>query len=638
MRVRRQCVCAAFALVCTMMHASAAWGVYDQQFINQSDFMEGKLEGVTFQSEISGMSLSECTFVTPTVWAPSSVEGMVSKIDPRNGRESARYRVGPDADPWAPTSVTSDGDGNAYIACAADGQPGKIVLIVTKGGIDRNRDGIISTCGDYDANAAITPSEVFAWGADEKVGFVCNIGLPGTTPSAILYDDGYLWVCLQEECRVVKIDIKTAKVAAVMDVVGKPTNIVKGLNGSLWVLSNQYNILTELNIIMNRVESKTNLEFSAGGMVIESNGALWIGNLDGGLACLQTTTGAWKFYTSKNNHGIAGVTVAANGDIWGACPKAGAVIRFNCEDGAEISEVQFGKAASSVCADADGYIWALCDGDTGAMKIDARSGKAPVFVQTAAEPFSSTPFASRITDKGFLPTGSWSAILEGEIDGAGWGGVTWNSADNGGTVKMLVRVADTPEKLLAQTFKQVMNGKRFGGPNGRFIEIKMILDGPGNMTPVISCLRVEGTNLAPDVSNAAVTIPRIGRLDHVMESVRVYGVTDPEGDPFKIIVTGVTQDEPVMGLDPDDKAADAILTGGDNVWLRGECAPGTPEKPAKGRTYTVAFKAVDELGAESTGKLKVTVAPNIKPSTVVVEGKSIYDSTKEPLKQIAKAE
>ncbi|KAA0255992.1 hypothetical protein FBQ97_13370 [Acidobacteria bacterium ACD] len=55
---------------------------------------------------------------------------------------------------------------------------------------------------------------------------------------------------------------------------------------------------------------------------------------------------------------------------------------------------------------------------------------------------------------------------------------------------------------------------------------------------------------APPVCSAAVAAP--GGLwppNHQMREVRVDGLADPDGDAVTVTVTGVTQDEPVHGLD-----------------------------------------------------------------------------------------
>jgi len=637
MRVRRTGVCAAFALVFTM-YASAAWGVYEKEFVNQQDFSAGSREGLTFVSELGGLSLSQCKSLAPFVWAPSPSDSTVSRIYTRSGIEDARYRIGPLGEHWTPVSVAADKDGNAYIACSVPNQVGKIVVILANSGCDRNHDNVITTSADYDRNSQITPTEILPWGEDERVFVVSDVGLPGETPSALVCDGkGSLWVALNERRRVENVDIQTGKVVALVDVVGKPSTLLLGKAGALWVLSTEDAALTEVDTMMNSIASYCNLEFSPAGMVMDRQDKLWFGNTNGGIVSLDTVKHSWAYYYRDGDPGVTGVALGPNGDIWAACPAISSLGHFSGVDGSLSNEIPLGTTAPCVCADADGYIWALRDYDSGAIKIDPRSERVLGMAETGRAPFSSTPFASAVTRTGLLPSGSWHTVLDSQLNGAGWGMVTWKGDLNGGLIKVEVKSADTLDDLLALRFNPVPNGLRFEAPNGRYLEVRATLEGSGDCTPTLYALRVDGTNLPPDISKAAVNVPRIGRLDHVMESVQVIDVTDPEGDPFKVVVTGVTQDEPVSGLGPDDKAPDAILTGGDTVWLRGECDPGTKEQPGNGRVYVVSFKATDALGAVSTGKVKVLAGPTIKTTDVAIQDTKQFDSTEEVFQNVAKA-
>ncbi|MCL5104972.1 MAG: hypothetical protein M1133_12780 [Armatimonadetes bacterium] len=633
-------MCVALALVCTLGYASAAWGVYEREFISQDDFRAGIADGLGFTSGLGGLTLNTCMNSAPYLWAPSPTDGVVSKIDARTGFELARYRIGPAGANWSPCAVANDDQGNAYIACSCPGSVGRVVLILTNGTIDRNHDGLTSTSGDYNCDHQIGPTEILPWGADERVAVVCEVGATGSSPSSLAFDpQGYLWVTLWSDCKAVKIDIKTGAVVAEVPVVGKPDRILMGQGSSLWVLSGDNRTLSEIDLLKCALKQYFNLKDCApGGMCIDQDGKLWIGNLTGGLLCLDPTKSEWTTYPGDEGVGCAGLAIDNSGDIWAAEPSTGEVARFSRYDGSLMAAVQLGKTAASVSVDHDGYLWALLDGYGGAVRVDTRLNKCIATATTGVAPFSSTSFASSVTDRGYLPSGCWRTVLDSHIDGAGWGKVTWTGVENGCTVKVEVRTSDSPETLATAPFLVAMNGMRFPAPNGRYIELRATMQSRGSATPILYGLKVEGTNLPPNLKNAVATVPIIGKHDHTMESVGITGVKDPEDDPFEIVITGVTQDEPVLGLGPGDKSPDAIGVGGSSVWLRGERDEGTPDKPGNGRVYWVAFKATDSLGAVSTGKVKVQVPFSIKTTDVAIEDKDRYDSTKDLFRNMAKAE
>jgi hypothetical protein len=215
-----------------------------------------------------------------------------------------------------------------------------------------------------------------------------------------------------------------------------------------------------------------------------------------------------------------------------------------------------------------------------------------------------------------------------------WGKISWDAEMGGSKLTVEARSAEAPAAIADQPFQGICNGQEFALPNGRFLEVKVSFAGGNNTTPILRAMRIEGRNLPPDVSHAVPTQSIIRRLDRKLDTVGVCGVVDPEGDEVTITITGVTQDEPVAGLWDGDKGPDAFGVGKDQVQLRGECIPGTPDNPANGRVYSISFRATDSLGASTSGKVKVMVPASLKWDAVAVEDKDRYDSTKDPTKEV----
>ena len=110
---------------------------------------------------------------------------------------------------------------------------------------------------------------------------------------------------------------------------------------------------------------------------------------------------------------------------------------------------------------------------------------------------------------------------------------------------------------------------------------------------------------------------------HKMVGVTIEGITDPgTNDKAVIIITGITQDEPVNGIDDGNTAPDAIILDGDpmdSVQLRAERS-----ELGNGRVYVVEFLARE--GIEScTGTIEVSV-PYGQKETAIDDGQ-LYDST-----------
>jgi hypothetical protein len=191
--------------------------------------------------------------------------------------------------------------------------------------------------------------------------------------------------------------------------------------------------------------------------------------------------------------------------------------------------------------------------------------------------------------------------------------------------------------------------------------------GPG---PVFS---LPPQNQPPDMSAAAASVPVITETSgHGLQLESIVGVTDPEGGPVTIRITGVTQDEPIIGRggrdddrddgdeDDGDEADDrAELVGGSAVGAvadpsrasasdkgGGVPAPGRgresrecPDafildngqvklrgerlKHGNGRVYAITFVASDDAGGESSGTVYVCVPSKRHAGTCVDDGQIV---------------
>jgi hypothetical protein len=123
-----------------------------------------------------------------------------------------------------------------------------------------------------------------------------------------------------------------------------------------------------------------------------------------------------------------------------------------------------------------------------------------------------------------------------------------------------------------------------------------------------------------------VPVPSTSRLwppNHKLKAVSVGGVTDPDGDPVTVTVTGVTQDEPLDDKGDGRTCPDAVLSGGDEAMLRAE-RTGLGD----GRIYHLAFEAADDRGGTCTGVITVCVPHDqSKKKVQCVDQGPLFDAT-----------
>jgi hypothetical protein len=126
------------------------------------------------------------------------------------------------------------------------------------------------------------------------------------------------------------------------------------------------------------------------------------------------------------------------------------------------------------------------------------------------------------------------------------------------------------------------------------------------------------TNRPPDCSAATASPATLWPPNGKLVPISIRGVTDPDGDPVTLTVTGVGQDEPLSrrGL------PDALGIGTTAVQLRADRAGS-----GDGRVYRLSFEARDPQGASCSGTVTVCVPRDQRPGAVCGDGGPLFDST-----------
>lgn len=137
----------------------------------------------------------------------------------------------------------------------------------------------------------------------------------------------------------------------------------------------------------------------------------------------------------------------------------------------------------------------------------------------------------------------------------------------------------------------------------------------------IGAVEVEALNEPPNCSAAAAN-PGILTLPlFQLVPIQIVGVTDPDGDPVTITVTGIRQDESVSEL------ISGLLTAPDGFGVGTSSPQVRAERPllllSNGRVYHIYFDASDGNGGSCSGDVTVKV-PLIFPA---VDNGPSFDST-----------
>ena len=109
-------------------------------------------------------------------------------------------------------------------------------------------------------------------------------------------------------------------------------------------------------------------------------------------------------------------------------------------------------------------------------------------------------------------------------------------------------------------------------------------------------------NHNPVCTGATTGLGLLWPPNHKLVTGRITGVTDPDGDPVTIAITGITQDEPVNGVADGNTSPDAEVGAAGAFRVRAERSG-----QGDGRVYRIAFTASDAEGGECSAVLRVGV-------------------------------
>ena len=133
-------------------------------------------------------------------------------------------------------------------------------------------------------------------------------------------------------------------------------------------------------------------------------------------------------------------------------------------------------------------------------------------------------------------------------------------------------------------------------------------------------------NIPPDCTSAYADPSCLWPPNNKMVSVSILGVTDPDGDPVTITITGITSDEAtatVKGAGGPIHAPDASGVGTDKANVRAERSG-----KRDGRVYVIHFSASDGKDGECDGSVTVKVPhdQSSKDCPAIDSGQN-YDAT-----------
>ena len=163
----------------------------------------------------------------------------------------------------------------------------------------------------------------------------------------------------------------------------------------------------------------------------------------------------------------------------------------------------------------------------------------------------------------------------------------------------------------------------FVGPVGDTLIFELTVSDPfRSVNKDTATVAILNCNTPPSCGAAQASIGSLWPPNHALVSIAVAGVQDPENNAT-ILITSVTQDEPVNGFGDGDTGPDAVIQDG-----QGSTGLLRAERSGKdnGRVYHLHYTATD-LEDSCSGVVTVCV-PHDRRGQPCIDGGELYNSTR----------
>lgn len=464
---------------------------------------EDNAEGVEADGD-GALVLSSSSRQRFDAWIANARDGLVTKLDTRDGRQLGQYHSvlsGPDNDALSPSAVCENNKGGncpsrtavdllgaVYIANRAFEAQGTVTKIAgfEDDCIDRDGDGVIRTSRDVSGNGMIDLDEPgeFHGQDDECLLWTVNVGGLGSVPRALAVTaDGHIWVGLFGESRVVELDPADGRELSSIPVPGfAPYGAAIDGAGKLWLTEPLTGKILSIDTTTKRPGSAKAAPSPEGGcpnsygIVVDASGVVWIAGFtcpyafgydpasnswrsvhlpDGGVTRGIAADDRGRIYVAAS-HDLLRIGANQSGDFLEARPTNG-LSRLTVFDGADGGNLRTfgtnaepipGQSAIGVGLDHQRRAWLVNRYSGTATLVDPDSGQVTEYA-VGSSPYTYSDFTGFSLRRLFARNGQVREQIEGCPQGPSeWEQVSWDAdLPAGSRIEIRLRTADSAAEL-----------------------------------------------------------------------------------------------------------------------------------------------------------------------------------------------
>lgn len=458
------------------------------------------------------LTLSSSRTETYFAWVANTLFGTITKIDTRDGSQSAEYdavwldgtnggrMVGercrtdmPGGN--CPSRTAVDLRGAVYIANRAFFRQGTVTKIagLESDCIDRNGNGVIDTSRDLDGDGRIersVPGEYLGQ-ADECLLWTVDVGPVNGVPRAVAVDSsGTVWVGLHESHTVIQLNPNDGSVMRTVALPRtgpfsrfRPYGAVGDGAGRVWIVESASGNIISIDSATGAVGSVETAASrgadscsSSYGIAVDHRGRIWVA----GFLCdyafrYDPATDRWFEVELPNSGATRGIAADAAGRIYiasshefitftpgGGVTASDPISRltiFDADDGGNLrifgtpTALLPGLGSTGVGLDSAGQVWLVNQDSSSATRIDPVTGAARDF-PTGTDPYTYSDFTGFALRTFTAPNGFIRQVVPGcAVGPTEWEILSWDANTPPGTrVEVRVRTANSVVELGGATW------------------------------------------------------------------------------------------------------------------------------------------------------------------------------------------
>ncbi len=431
------------------------------------------------------------------LWVANSPEASVSKVDTTTGKEVGRYKICSN-----PSRTSVDLEGDVWVGCRGDGGVAKII----------NKKG---KCKDKNGNGKIETSSgkiMLPKGSDECVQFIVYPDGKTVARAAGVDKDNHAWMGFWTSKHLHRLEPKTGKSVAMVQLPCSPYGLVIDQKGIIWVQGAGCGLVEVDPKTKKTTKHKPPFSYQAYGINVDMFGKIWFGGGWGAVRFDPLT----KKWIKVGAGGSSAVCTGTDGYTYVVNDGPSTVTKINSVTATVEGKISLGSGRypHGVAMDFNGFVWAVNRVKGTVSKCNPKTMQLVGEYQVGPKPYTYSDMTGYTLNNFTAPKGHYTHLF-GVSSATGTvaeakGTTLWQLIDvemqvpAGAYVKVRYRAADTFADVQKATWSKELGPfppaampidlTKLGQVKARYLQVEVFLQASqkSKLSPVLKALKAKG--------------------------------------------------------------------------------------------------------------------------------------------------